>query len=125
MSGCSAGGEATAMILGIDVGGTFTDVLAFDPASARIVAAYKVPSTPSNPANGAITGVDCHRAHHACAVGAVFHGTTVGTNTLIEKKGGPTALVTTEGFRDLLVLRRQARPRLYDLAPVLSPPLVD
>ena len=119
--------EATSntVVLGIDVGGTFTDVLAFDPHSGAIVAAYKVPSTPSNPADGAITGVDRYLAHGGAAVRAVFHGTTVGTNILIEKKGGPSALITTDGFRDVLVLRRQARPRLYDLSPMVSPPLVD
>ncbi|MFT5172903.1 MAG: N-methylhydantoinase A [Gammaproteobacteria bacterium] len=113
------------VVLGIDVGGTFTDVLAFDPHNGAIVAAYKVPSTASNPAEGAITGVDRYLQHGGATVRAVFHGTTVGTNILIEKKGGPTALLTTDGFRDVLVLRRQARPRLYDLSPRVSPPLVE
>jgi N-methylhydantoinase A len=54
----------------------------------------------------------------------VFHGTTVGTNALIQKRGSRTALITTKGFRDVLALRRHARPRLYDLAPKISPPLV-
>jgi N-methylhydantoinase A len=119
--------EATsgAVVLGIDVGGTFTDVLAFDPDKGAIVAAYKVPSTASNPADGAITGVERFLQRDGASARAVFHGTTIGTNILIEKKGGPSALVTTEGFRDVLVLRRQARPRLYDLAPMVSPPLVD
>ena len=116
---------SSTVVLGIDVGGTFTDVLAFNPHSGAIVAAYKVPSTGSNPAEGAITGVDRYLQHGGATVRAVFHGTTVGTNILIEKKGGPTALLTTDGFRDVLVLRRQARPRLYDLSPMVSPPLVD
>ncbi len=55
---------------------------------------------------------------------AVFHGTTVGTNALITKRGARAALLTTRGFRDVLALRRHARPRLYDLAPAVSPPLV-
>jgi N-methylhydantoinase A len=117
--------ESPDIILGVDVGGTFTDVLALDRASGTIVAAIKVPSTSANPADGAMIGVDRYLSRHRHGVCAVFHGTTVGTNTLIEKKGGPTALLTTRGFRDVLALRRQARPRLYDLTPEVSPPLVE
>ncbi len=111
--------------LGIDVGGTFTDILAFDRRAGTIAAAFKVPSTPANPAEAAIIGVDRHIGRNGGTAAAVYHGTTVGTNTLIEKKGGPAALITTRGFRDVLALRRQARPRLYDLTPVISPPLVE
>lgn len=109
--------------LGIDVGGTFTDVLAFDRSSGAIVSALKVPSTPDNPAQAAMTGVDRYRERTGELVEAVFHGTTVGTNALITKKAARTALITTKGFRDVLALRRHARPRLYDLAPEISPPL--
>jgi len=109
--------------LGIDVGGTFTDVLALDRRSGKIVSAFKVPSTPSNPAEGAITGIDRYRERTGGAADAVFHGTTVGTNALITKKAAKTALITTKGFRDVLALRRHARPRLYDLAPKISPAL--
>jgi N-methylhydantoinase A len=117
--------ETADIILGVDVGGTFTDVLALDRTTGSIIDAVKVPSTAANPADGAIVGVDRCLSRHPYGVRAVFHGTTVGTNTLIEKRGGPTALLTTEGFRDVLALRRQARPRLYDLTPLVSPPLVD
>ncbi len=109
--------------LGIDVGGTFTDVLALDRASGKIISAFKVPSTPSDPAEGAITGVDRYRERTGGGADAVFHGTTVGTNALITKKAAKTALITTKGFRDVLALRRHARPRLYDLAPKISPAL--
>jgi N-methylhydantoinase A len=109
--------------LGIAVGGTFTDVLALDRASGKIVSAFKVPSTPSDPAEGAIIGVDRYRKKTGGGADAVFHGTTVGTNALITKKGSKTALITTKGFRDVLALRRHARPRLYDLAPKISPVL--
>ena len=111
------------IVLGIDVGGTFTDILAIDRGSGSIAAVFKVPSTPSNPADGAITGVDRFIARTDDKASAVFHGTTVGTNTLIEKRGARLALVATKGFRDVLALRRQARPRLYDLKPVVSEPL--
>ncbi len=109
--------------LGIDVGGTFTDVLALDRASGKIISAFKVPSTPLDPAEGAITGVDRYRERTGGGADAVFHGTTVGTNALITKKAAKTALITTKGFRDVLALRRHARPRLYDLAPKISPAL--
>ncbi|MEM8972559.1 MAG: hydantoinase/oxoprolinase family protein [Pseudomonadota bacterium] len=111
------------VVLGIDVGGTFTDILAIDRVNGSITAVFKVPSTPSNPADGAITGVDRFIERTGDRAAAVFHGTTVGTNTLIEKRGARLALITTKGFRDVLALRRQARPRLYDLKPVVSEPL--
>jgi N-methylhydantoinase A len=110
--------------LGIDVGGTFTDVLAFDHDKGTIFSAFKVPSTPQNPALGAITGVDRFLRRTGKSADVVFHGTTVGTNALIQKRASRTALITTKGFRDILALRRHARPRLYDLTPRVSPPLV-
>ena len=113
----------TDLVIGIDVGGTFTDVLAIDMASGAVIAAFKLPSTRANPADGAVRGVDRFTERTGRRPRAVFHGTTVGTNALIEKRGGRTALVATRGFRDVLALRRQARPRLYDLQPMVSEPL--
>lgn len=112
-------------VLGTDVGGTFTDILAFDRFNGEIISAFKVPSTAQNPAIAVITGIDRFRERTSAEIAAVFHGTTVGTNALIEKKShAKTALVTTRGFRDVLALRRHSRPRLYDLKPKISPPLV-
>lgn len=111
------------IVLGVDVGGTFTDVLAMDRASGEVVSAFKVPSTPSDPSDGAIMGVDRYLERTGNTAAAVFHGTTVGTNALITKKAAKTALITTKGFRDVLALRRHARPRLYDLSPKISPAL--
>jgi len=111
------------IVLGIDVGGTFTDLVAVDRVTGGIVATAKLPSTPADPALGAIAGVDRIMARTGQAPSRVFHGTTVGTNALIEREGARTALVTTKGFRDVLALRRQARPRLYDLRPRVSEPL--
>ena len=111
------------LVLGIDVGGTFTDILALDRLTGDVTAVIKLPSTPTNPANAAIQGIDRFSKRTGGHASAVFHGTTVGTNTLIERRGARTALVTTKGFRDVLALRRQARPRLYDLRPVVSEPL--
>ncbi|HWB44647.1 MAG TPA: hydantoinase/oxoprolinase family protein, partial [Hyphomicrobiaceae bacterium] len=115
--------DRTGVALGIDVGGTFTDILALDLASGAVLAAFKLPSTPADPSAAAIAGVDRFAARTSRTATRVFHGTTVGTNTLIERRGARTALVTTRGFRDVLALRRQARPRLYDLHPVVSEPL--
>ena len=109
--------------LGIDVGGTFTDILALDTATGAVVATFKIPSTPTNPAEAAIAGLDRFVERTGRSAAGVFHGTTIGTNTLIERRGALTALVATKGFRDVLALRRQARPRLYDLSPVVSEPL--
>lgn len=114
---------------GIDVGGTFTDILVRDRDSGSILAAFKVPSTPSAPDKAILNGIDKYFSERdATSAGskelAVFHATTVGTNTLIERKGARTALITTKGFRDILALRRQVRPKLYDLAPRISEPLV-
>ena len=116
--------DANDVALCTDVGGTFTDILALDLRRGLILASAKVPSTPQDPSDAAITGVDRLGQGAPWRAGAVFHGTTVGTNALIQGRAARTALVTTEGFRDVLALRRQARPRLYDLEAVVSPPLV-
>jgi N-methylhydantoinase A len=97
--------------LGIDVGGTFTDLVAL--VDGKVLTA-KVASTPCNQSEGvmhsiAASGVD------PTAVVALAHGTTVATNALLERRGVRTALVTTEGFRDVLEIGRQNRPSLYDL----------
>lgn len=114
---------------GVDVGGTFTDILVRRERDGSIISAFKVLSTPSSPAEAIFNGIEKFfeepaNSEYRDAKFRLFHATTVGTNTLIEKKGARTALVTTRGFRDILALRRQVRPRLYDLAPVISPPLV-
>lgn len=109
---------------GVDVGGTFTDILVRDEKTGEIVSAYKVPSTPSSPDVAITTGVGKYLEGTILEKFSVIHATTVGTNTLIEKKGAKTALVTTRGFRDVLEIRRQVRPRLYDLSPRISEPLV-
>jgi N-methylhydantoinase A len=113
------------IVLGVDVGGTFTDIIALDLETGTVIATFKLPSTPANPAAAAIAGLDRFVERTGRAPAGVFHGTTIGTNTLIERRGARTALVTTKGFRDVLALRRQARPRLYDLRPVVSEPLAE
>ena len=103
--------------LGIDVGGTFTDLVLYDEASAAL-AVEKVPSVPADPSEGIVQGIVRLLRAAGVAPGAVdyvAHGTTVATNALLERKGARTALITTRGFRDLLEIARQKRPSLYDL----------
>jgi N-methylhydantoinase A len=106
--------------LGIDVGGTFTDLVAL--VDGRLITA-KVPTTPRNQARGVVDAVKAVQP----AVGAVssfVHGSTVATNALLERRGARTALVTTEGFRDVIEIGRQNRPELYDLTRDRPAPLV-
>jgi len=106
--------------LGVDVGGTFTDLVAL--VEGRLITA-KVPTTPRNQARGVVAALEIVRP----AVGAVAslaHGSTVATNALLERRGARTALVTTEGFRDVIEIGRQNRPALYDLTRDRPPALV-
>lgn len=111
--------------LGIDVGGTFTDVVAVLPDGQRHF--RKVPSTPDDQSVGVVDGIVRtleDLGAEPSSVTEIVHGTTVATNTLLERNGARTALVTTEGFRDVLYIGRQNRPRLYDLHAERLQPLV-
>lgn len=104
------------MRIGVDVGGTFTDITALDSAGSFWIS--KVPSTPSDQSQALIDGVASvlgKSGHVADAVTYLGHGTTVATNTLLELSGSRTALVVTKGFKDVLEIGRQKRPSLYDL----------
>ena len=109
--------------IGIDVGGTFTDAIAVN-TKGEILCAFKLPSTPSDPASAVITALERIAQTHDIRNAIVCHGTTVGTNTLIERKGAKVVLLATEGFTDVIELRRQDRPALYDLTVRVSEPLV-
>lgn len=106
--------------IAIDSGGTFTDCVWFDPSS-RALRALKVPSSPHDPSI-AIADAIARIAGKAEVV--LLHGTTVGTNAVLQRRGGRTAFVTTGGFEDLLEIGRQNRPTLYDLFFDKVPPLV-
>ncbi len=106
--------------LGVDVGGTFTDLVAVQ--DGRISTA-KVPSTPRDQSRGVLGAVEASGVRVE-QVAVFAHGTTVATNALLERSGGRTALVTTEGFRDVLEIGRQDRPSLYDLTRARPEPLV-
>ena len=104
--------------VGIDVGGTFTDLVAL--TGDRIVTA-KVPSTSKDQSQGVMSALSAAGVE---SIDVLAHGTTVATNVLLERKGACTALVTTEGFRDIIEIGRQDRPSLYDLKASRPPPLV-
>jgi N-methylhydantoinase A len=110
--------------IGIDIGGTFTDVVLMGGRSG-IVAKYKVDTTPDGLENCFINGLERAsggRSPHEIA--RLLHATTVATNTVLEGKGARTALLVTEGFRDVLEIARQRRPSLYDLLAEKAKPLV-
>ncbi len=112
--------------LGIDVGGTFTD-LALLHAESGLLAVGKVPSVPADPSQGILDGMTRLLADAGLSPGQITylaHGTTVSTNTLLQRTGARTGLVTTRGFRDLLEIARQRRPSLYDLHVPKPAPLV-
>jgi N-methylhydantoinase A len=112
-------GEANQVprIVGVDVGGTFTDVVVLE---GGVLSGHKVPTT-RDQAEGVIAAMD----QAGLRTGDVFlHGTTVGTNAILEGTGARVALVTTKGFEDVVEIGRQARPSLYDPFADRPPPLV-
>src|SRR5437867_2276814 len=117
-SGRGWGGAAVRV--GVDVGGTFTDLVAL--AQDGTIEVRKVVTTPDDPTVGLFRALDPLKTPHAIEL--LVHGTTIATNALLERRGARVALVTTKGFEDLLWLRRQDRAALYDLARDHSPPLV-
>ncbi|CAG9264688.1 hydantoinase/oxoprolinase family protein [Paraburkholderia caribensis] len=113
------------LVVGVDVGGTFTDLFVLDEAAgtARVV---KVPSTRGEEARGFMNGIeriggDAEGQGGARAIATVVHGTTVGTNALLERKVARTGIITTEGFRDVLEMRRRDRPRTWGLRGTFEP----
>ena len=100
-------------IIGVDVGGTFTDLILLDAATGEVRIA-KVPSTPENQAFGVLSAIESTGASLESLEGIV-HGTTVTTNALLERKVSPCGLITTAGFRDVLELGRRTRPKPYGM----------
>jgi N-methylhydantoinase A len=109
--------------VGVDTGGTFTDFVFEHDGRIQL---FKIPSTPSDPSLAISEGLDriCSQICLSLSDLEVVHGTTVGTNALLQRRGARTALITTRGFEDVLVIGRQARPELYNLNAVKPPPLV-
>ena len=106
--------------IAVDTGGTFTDCVWIEEGRLKIL---KVFSTPNDPSEAIVQAVEKIAGTRNCEV-VLLHGTTVGTNALLQRKGARTALVTTEGFEDAIEIGRQARPRLYDLNVTKIEPLV-
>jgi N-methylhydantoinase A len=114
-----------AWLIGVDVGGTFTDFYILNAATG-VEYVHKTPTTPENPAKAILDGLRdlCARNDIPLpAIDRLAHGTTVGTNALIQRAGGTVAVVTTKGFKDLLEIGRQIRPKLYDFHADHPPPL--
>ena len=108
------------MRVGIEVGGTFTDLVAIGPDGIHVT---KVPSVPRAPDEGAFNAL----VASGIAISSIedlAHGSTVATNAVLERKGFPTAFVTTQGFRDILALQRHGRSRIYDLEYQKPKPVV-
>ena len=112
--------------IGVDVGGTFTDV-ALEQHDGSF-SSIKVLTTHDRPEEGILAGIAAVADRHSIAIGEIdqiIHGTTLATNALIERRGAPTALVTTAGFRDVIETRTESRFEQYDLDIVLPAPLIE
>ena len=110
--------------IGVDIGGTFTDLVLIDKDKPVI---HKVLSTPENPAKAVLSGIAEILKMNGYELNSqvdIVHGTTVGTNALLERKGASTALITTKGFEDIIEIGRQNRPKLYDIFVEKPAPLV-
>ena len=105
--------DRTGQIIGVDVGGTFTDVFFLDETTGQVDVA-KVPATPHDQSVGFMAGIRA-KIDNMADVLTVVHGTTVGTNALLERKGAKTGIITTRGFRDVLEMRRRDRPTTWGL----------
>ncbi|MBI2880996.1 MAG: hydantoinase/oxoprolinase family protein [Candidatus Tectomicrobia bacterium] len=122
----SQGGSEEICVVGVDIGGTFTDFYLVDRASGRS-ALGKVLTTPDDPSRAVMEGLETLLQEVGLDFGGVrtiIHGTTLVTNVLIERKGARTGLLTTAGFRDILEMRREKRYDIYDLFLELPEPLV-
>ncbi|MBI1258088.1 MAG: hydantoinase/oxoprolinase family protein [Chloroflexi bacterium] len=109
------------MFVGVDIGGTFTDLVLSSNGQLSI---HKLLSTPGDPSQAMLAGLRAVSPAGLEAFTRIAHGTTVATNAILERKGAKSALITTQGFRDLLFIGWQHRPVLYALQPELPPPLI-
>ena len=112
-------GDSRGAVVGVDVGGTFTDLVALDPARGRVRLA-KVPSTLDNQAFGVMHALSTAEIDLA-ALDLIVHGTTTTTNAVLERKLARTGLITTAGFRDILELGRRTRPQAYGMTGQFTP----
>ena len=113
-------------LLGVDIGGTFTDFMLFDPSTKRM-RFMKILTTPEDYSKGVMEGIQKISDSMGVSttnIDSVIHGNTIGINTIIERKGAKTGLITTSGFEDVLLIGRQTRPRIYDWRIGRPTPLV-
>jgi N-methylhydantoinase A len=118
--------EVPPVRIGVDIGGTFTDLQIYDGRSGAIVG-YKTPTTPEDPSIGLMTGIKEAADRHGFTlpdVGFLLHGTTIATNAILERKLPKAALVTTAGFEDVLEIGRHVRREVYALNPQQPPTLI-
>jgi len=113
------GGSSKNIRIAIDTGGTFTDIALLESTSGRMVF-HKVSSTPDDPGRSLVRGIVeiielAQISDGAAQIELLVHGTTVATNAVLQRRGANAALITTEGFRDVLHIQRQDRPHMYDL----------
>src|ERR1700738_3554922 len=104
-------------LIGVDVGGTFTDIVFADTATGQTVI-HKVPTTKDDPSRGVVAGIGelCARAELPRAtIHHVLHGTTIGTNAVLEYDGAVTGMISTEGYRDIVHIGRHQRPPYYSI----------
>ena len=119
-------GDGMEIHIGVDVGGTCT-ALACSITGENQQIRYKLPSTPDRPDAAIIEGIEAVLQENGLDAGNILrlsHGTTVGTNALLQRRVGKVAIVTNEGFRDLLAIGRQVRPKVYDIHLDFPKPLV-
>ncbi len=119
----SDGTPGMPVLLGIDTGGTFTDLVFAD--SRGDIRRWKVLSTPDDPARAIVRGIGELLGDFSPKDLEIVHGTTVGTNAFLERKGARTCLITTKGFEDVIFIGRQNRPALYDLMVEKPPPVLE
>jgi N-methylhydantoinase A len=116
----------TELRVAVDTGGTFTDCVWVERGRIRMLKMFSTPDDPSRAITGALDKI-LDAGHHRPAI-VLLHGTTVGTNTLLQRKGARVAFITTKGFEDTIEIGRQARPKLYDfffdrIEPLVPPEL--
>ena len=113
--------------LGVDVGGTFTDLIYVDDEAGTVIV-HKIPSTPADPSEGTVQGISelsAQAGEAPAALDQVFHGTTIATNIVIEHNGAEVGMITTEGYRDILHIARHKKPlnfSIYQDLPVAGVP---
>jgi len=109
------------MLVGVDIGGTFTDFAVLDNGTLRV---HKRLSSPTDPSESMLAGLAELTGGDLLRLRGVAHGTTVATNAILERKGARAALLVTAGFRDILAIGRQDRPKLYALQPRIPDPII-